>query len=740
MNLMISFRKVLLLASASVLGQGICAQTANGYAWEGHDLSVAPDSPVFYNGGVPTDDNTLYLYNVGASKDRNGLRTFFNAAGHWGVEGATFEIGIPVYIKSTYTKAALQPICEILTSPDPSESVQNRLAWIQDGVKNEDAKGIFTDRLTEKGELEKSKITAVSEWQFSPVRGMKNVYWICRNLKRTRWAYLCHPGDFPEWRHDVITAREGKDVQWSENSQWILVSRRDLINNFEKTPADYNHIADATFYIENQNFSRNSGHKDAWQLEAEGGAKVRIGNLYDQEQGDDYSYVMGTSPLDEHYSDVPTGEKNYYNLLYGQFFNAEIRGGKGVIKQTTRTIGKAGWYMVTCQGFYRPGDGSSSYNAYLYAKTSRQGATLNSDAWAKAKLPLWNSIPAQPKDMTESGMAFCKNWENYSAKVIVWLNENESIELGATVEGVSGNPSEDWMAVDNFQLKYLGEEFPVLETFGDRGAYDYYGDQTFTTMELLRTFQLGKWNSFMIPVTMNKDQVLTAFGADVRLAKLKGLDNDGNNIAFESVDLSKLSWTEDAIVKNEPYLIMPFNEGRIFPIEWGKIRTHEGVYTTVGPHYVVPAASIKVSDINDNSEVSFRTAKGETITLKPNYYWRVKQPDGSGGIQAGEDTYTYVMNKGALTRYKKPFGLKGTRWYLEYSEAPSAGAKLSVMDRSYVGTTSGIDVLPLADPTSAPRRHKGVFSLDGRKIADSNSAEGLPAGFYVIDGKKVAVY
>lgn len=728
--------KMLLLAALSAISEVAWSQSRE---WAGNTLNVAPDASIFYNGGDPTDDNTLYLFNLGAAEDAKGRGAFLNTGGHWGVEASTYEVGIPVYIRNTGGQSK-NPICEILVSPQTGAATQNHIAWIKEGVESNDSKGIFIDRKSEEEEL-KNNIIAVSKWQFYET-GEPNVYWIYKKLGVGRWAYLCHPGDDSQRRHDILVAREGKSVETSNMSKWLLVSRKDLIKKFEQTPADYRHIADATFYILDQNFSRNSGHSDAWVLKAEGTATAKIGNRYNQAWADGKNYTVGTSSFDQALTTLGNGTLSFYNLLYGSFFNAEIKGGKGSISQTTIPITKAGYYMVTCQGFYKPGDGSDAYHANLYAKTSRSGATLGDDAYAKAKLPLWSSLPGGPENLTQSGIKFYENQENYSAKVIVWLNEGERLELGVEVDGVTSKPEDDWAAFDNMQLKYLGGEFPVLDTFGQQEWYLDYGDQQFTTMVLLRDFQLGKWNSILLPNSLNKDQVLTAFGSDVQLAKLKGLDDEGRNIAFETVDLKSMAWTDVAMEKNEPYLIMPFTAGREFTITWNKLYSEEGQPKpkTHGPHYIIPAASISVSEIDADKQQRFSLSDGKTITLIPNLFWSSEANEKHGKIQASADNFTYVMNKGDLTRYKRPFALKGTRWYLVYSDASGSPAKINITNRSAKSTVTDIATVS-ADGDDASRKARGgVYTMGGQKLRDGNATDGLPGGYYIVDGKKVAVY
>ena len=58
-----------------------------------------------------------------------------------------------------------------------------------------------------------------------------------------------------------------------------------------------------------------------------------------------------------------------------------------------------------------------------------------------------------------------------------------------------------------------------------------------TTILLKRGFTLGEWNSLVLPVNMTTAQVKQTFGDNTKLAKLKGLKDEGDVIEFEQVPL-----------------------------------------------------------------------------------------------------------------------------------------------------------------------------------------------------------
>ncbi len=749
------------LALMAVSVQTLSAQTANGTPWTGHDISTYSLSTKFYladGDTTATDDNTLYLVNVAACKEAGNTRTFFNQGGHWGTEASLFEIGIPLHFLYR-EEGAGGPRVEVLVSPNTDAAEDNRVGVVRSGKSGyqvtADGQGVFIDR--KRGSIENTAYVS-TDWVLYKGENAGNQYYLRAvglsdwNGEGSGYYYL----GYGLQSKDVGMRKHVVSMKWFDNRaattantyandkyRWVIVTRQDLIDRFDVTPGNYRDVADASFLLHDQNFSRENGEASSWILAPEEGTNIKVGNkISDRSEGkktpgDAPTWVVGTDAADTQYTSLAIGDGINYNVMYGQFYNTEVKGGKGDIWQVVQMPERSGFYMVTCQGFYRPGDGSNVQNASLYAVTFDYSG--NATYGSKTPLPLWGSIPNRPTNLTESGIKFYENQNNYLTKTLVWANPGDLLMLGITVEDVTTNPTEDWTAFDNMQLKYLGSIFPVFEDFEKTADYDHYGDQDYKTMVLLRTFQVGKWNSFLLPVDLNKDQVLTAFGAGVKLAKLVGLDHEGTNIAFKTVDFVAATSDDIVVEKNKAYLIMPEMAGSMDnEITWPRLISGGAPVVTKGPHYIIPAVSIKKGDISPIPESFTLPGTTKTITLKPNLYYSKEGNLEHGKIEASESNYIYVMNKGALMRYTHPFALKGTRWYLEYSDHPGEGAKVGVSDENGDEPTSiNATETVRTDRNGAP---KSVYNLKGQKVAEGTSAENLPVGVYVVDGKKVAVY
>lgn len=688
---------------------------------------------------VPDNYQTVYLYNRGAKK-------FFSCGGHWGVEGKLHEVGMPVYLskvpQSTFVAANSYLIKKGPIYDDAINNYsQNYVAYIWDTTIHLDERGVIIDRRRSSLNSEQVPQGVISlsmstNWVFTqktitdPDGATRTYCYISVTDDSSKTWYLCKNGG-GGLRDDIVTVRDvNPDTQSNaEDYRWMIVSKQDMIDDFAKTPASYVDMSDATFFVYDQNFSRNNGNADKWNFEKPDGentvfnisnAKYNDGNLLN-------GHTVTTSEVGT-YTTHAAGETTYYNLLYGEFYNAELRNGNGLVYQTIPTLGTPGYYMLSVQGFYRPGAGSQM-KGFVYAlSTTNDG--MNRDGWTETDLPRIDSESgAQPTDLTESGIKFNADKKAYSVNLLVWVNsETDSLEIGFGMDGWSS--PDDWVAVDNVQLRYVGGDYLISEYFQDTNYYPTY-IQNYAVMTLEREFQLGQWNSLTLPVDLNKEQVKTAFGTDVKLASLKGLSDDGTTIQFETVDMSTKAYTDIVIEKNKFYLIKPHAEPRTYTLGWRGQTPNPDPVDRDYPFYLVPGVYFDKANVGDHSETYTNATNHQSVTISNSNFYHQYDKD---KIPASQDTYYYVMNKGALTRWTTPFKFKGLRWYLKWSEAPSS-AKVFV-----AGDDTSVTGIPTLNADAPRQKTLGVFTTDGKKVSDKNSTEGLPAGLYIVDGKKEWVY
>lgn len=276
------------------------------------------------------------------------------------------------------------------------------------------------------------------------------------------------------------------------------------------------------------------------------------------------------------------------------------------------------------------------------------------------------------------------------------------------------------------------------------------------TLHLNKTFTLDKWNSFILPVNLNKTQVLATFGANARLAKLTRLTDTG--IEFTSVDLLDDD-SKPAIEAYVPYIIFPKkNPGQTeaYTANYEQNNQSDLLDITISAnHYVIGKVSMPSTVLLEK----MNTEK-----------WILKDPVGNNGITAngtfartfgtkqidnGDGTYTWT-NDGSIIPDRptlehsyffangnmyhstgRPRGLRGFSCWFETTGAQKS-LKFTLDGVTQSGTTGIEDILAdYEQPVS--RFANGIYNLNGQLVKQGNSTAGLPSGMYIVNGKKCIV-
>ena len=202
----------------------------------------------------------------------------------------------------------------------------------------------------------------------------------------------------------------------------------------------------------------------------------------------------------------------------------------------------------------------------------------------------------------------------------------------------------------------------------------------------------GGWNTLCVPFSLTAAQVKAAFGNDVELRKLAGVN--GNTITFEP---------ETKVEAGVPYLIK-LSEANA-----------KGTYTFTGVNTIAVTSADAFGTDPLNAAISFiGIYSSQDVTA-----W------------ATEGKY-YVACLGAdNTFFKAKAGTKmnGFRAFFLIPENTPASAVKAVID----GTATGIEDLVI-DGVKANGR---VYNLNGQYVG--NSLNGLQPGLYIQNGKKIVV-
>lgn len=268
---------------------------------------------------------------------------------------------------------------------------------------------------------------------------------------------------------------------------------------------------------------------------------------------------------------------------------------------------------------------------------------------------------------------------------------------------LTNNINEDGTSTD------CPEEFLVLD---EDEKLDDNRSLTKATMVFHRTFTTGKWNSLILPVDMNADQVKAAFGKDTKLAKFDKYDK--NWIYFSPVVPDA---NGNMLEANIPYIIYPTSQpdyvNRNYNVGSDKEKHIDGpVYTVTGIIYGGQPTEMKCEDTGSSANTG--------MTHYGSYEYRQEVPAKS-----------YMLSKGKMVHTSKVHNVKSYRSWLEETTPSEKTLQLKVSDSD--NSTTGIKVIE-----EAPQNANAVYNVNGMRMNSSNT-DNLPKGVYIINNKKVVI-
>lgn len=251
------------------------------------------------------------------------------------------------------------------------------------------------------------------------------------------------------------------------------------------------------------------------------------------------------------------------------------------------------------------------------------------------------------------------------------------------------------------------EEFLVLDE--DETLDDSRKDLK-ATMVFHRTFTKGKWNSLILPVDMNADQVKAAFGEKANVARFDRLE--AKWIYFDMQTDNNLH-----IEKNVPYIIKPTKEptavNRTYNVGGEKTKHINGlVYTVTGIGYTDQTAPLQYEDTeNTNGMTHYGSYKNPTVVPADSYILH----------NSGDMVHTAVDHK----------NIKSYRTWLR--ETTPSGETLQMRVEQNDGPSTGIKVIE-----ETAKNANAVYNVSGIRM-NSNNTDNLPKGVYIINNKKVVI-
>lgn len=486
----------------------------------------------------------------------------------------------------------------------------------------------------------------------------------------------------------------------------------------------------------------------------------------------DYTYYLGNGYDEGNYTTDPiTGETmtvgENRQQSYGGAWTANIHGARGSVVQTipTKNMIKEGWYRVSCVGFTTATKGIARLYAAAGMGNTTGSATAQSEKFATASLHRIDPANKPATYVAASKLLDTPNVNTYDASVKVYVSEKtpgvyETLSFGIQV-GSAADPTQDadaeaWTCFDNFKIEYLGTppNTLILDEDQEDGAYinAQAADDNKTLQKsvvyLHRTMNTDKWNSLVLPISLNVGQVKSIFGDQVHISEFKGAyDKDHpQRIIFDPITANRNDPDAIAIEEGKLYLVKPTADGGMPQKQTVKTFNKDGYNISVEDYYTIVGVTFKhkndVKDINYSARVE--GTKGSEEYGKPNQVrfvgTYVKCFD-TNQIPAN----SYVLkgnNEGGtagLWYYRTvETNTKGFRGWLQSVNGQASKVfeyEIEGVVEQVNGNTTAIDGIEAAQQHSA-----NIYNLNGQLVRQgATSTEGLPSGLYIVGGKKLVV-
>lgn len=764
----------------------------------------------------PEEDKTkiFFLYNV-----KTGL--LLNAGGYWGTHVSLKEYGMPLWIhidedKDKDDKKGWIHLAHKFDSKD-EDGEGNYMEYETGGSEPED-KGVYIDRAY----IYSEKIVKRG-WKLEPVTDKPNTYklYTYRNTSS-------NPYDSPSFgttKYYLIAAETQGDVDKNcgaveeksteianRNDEWRFLSYQQILDLQVKNTNNITSSIDLTFRLQCPDFSRENAAMSKWKAYQYGGSgQIRLGleHYYKPYVNSNVTTAGSNIEISKSYishfgngfsykfpDDSKTFRENTdYERHCGKYYCADAKNFRGTIYQDV-TVSQGGAYVIECKGF------STTTKAKLYAcLVNKVDNTADTKTMHATVLGQTDYMSVQEKaalHIEEQNMDYAAKEfygsHKYFNSVLVQVPEGGGtirfgIEIGTLNDKEPVASEKEWTVFDDFRLLYTSRTIDgdlVLDQ--DRDNLNYLKDCSNTyksvTLHLNKTFDKDKWNGFVLPVSLTKDQLTQAFGPNVKLAKLAKLTS--NEIQFVSIDMSKKGNNEIAMQAYIPYIIFPTKHTELEESPAYKALLSstgndqvKDVQVIIGKNHIdIPNVSFAVNGENkndlsnmnttnwttnssivvDGSGTPFVTGDGKMIAFgtfartfgegtqnttesdKDYGKWTIENK--SKIIEGRSDLKgCYFFSNGKMySSATRARGLRGfSVWFAPTTASGSTAKPANVfLDGVSLDKTTGISPIIYGEEESRIDRFAhGIYSLNGQLISNSSSLDGLPSGIYILNGKKV---
>lgn len=602
----------------------------------------------------PEDDKSkiFFIYNV-----KTGL--LLNTGGYWGTHVSLKEFGMPLWVHldtNNYIHFA-QKFDKVRAGAGEG----NYLEYENKSNESNLDQGVYVDRSYLSGS------TIVKRgWGMEAVSGKTGIYrlytylYSSKKFDTSKKYYLIafdqqgdvdkNCGAVAEGSSDIKKASSSSETG---NDEWKIITYQQIFNLQLKNTANITKSLDLTFRLQCPGFTRENAALANWKTSKYGGeGQIRFGleHYYKTTDGKgnvNTSYVDDFKKSSKNYISsykFPDGadQKTFtsaddYERHCGKYYAADIKNAHGAIYQDI-TVENSGAYVVECKGF------SNTTKAKLFAVVIKN--TTLSDRTTQVenvKNTLRTTVLGQinymsdaektalhtdEQNMDYAAKEFYGNHKYFSSVLVQVPEEGGTIRFGIEVgdhsekkTGKGEYEDNEWTVFDDFRLLYASkttdgdlildedrDELTYLNNEAENGCSNTYQH---VTLHLNKTFKKDKWNGFILPVDLTRDQLTQAFGPNVRLAELHQVTD--TEIQFKSINVTDQD--NDAVVMHAfiPYIIFPTKH-----LELEQTPAYTALLTKTGSNMNAKDVHITVKknhiDI-PNVSLAIKSSTGSTVNI-----------------------------------------------------------------------------------------------------------------------------
>lgn len=752
----------------------------------------------------PEDDKSkiFFLYNV-----KTGL--LLNAGGYWGTHVSLKEYGMPLWIHIDEDKWI--HLGQKFDSKD-KDGEGNYMEY-ETGKSNSADNGVYIDRAY----IDKNSEEIVKRgWKLEEVSDKTNTYRLyTQNNTSTIFGkkyYLIAAKTQGDVDKNCYAVKKGSTEIADGNDEWRFLSYQQIFELQDKNTDNIISSIDLTFRLQCPSFSRENAAMSNWKAYQYGGSgQIRLGleHYYKPFEKNSNGTTAGSNiKIKDYYTSdfgngfsytFPDGSQTFkgnedYERHCGKYYCADAKNFRGTIYQDVK-VSHGGAYVIECKGF------STTTKAKLYACLVKSDNTADTQTMHATILGQTDYMSAQEKkalhiedqNMDYAAKEFYGS-HKYFNSVLVQVPEGGGtirfgIEIGTKNDKEPVKSEKEWTVFDDFRLLYTSKTTDgdlVLDQ--DRDNLDYLENCSNTyksvTLHLNKTFDKDKWNGFVLPVSLTKDQLTQAFGPNVKLAKLSKLTS--NEIQFVSIDMSTVGNDEIAMQAYIPYIIFPTKHAEqeqtpaytalLSKIVNGQAKDERVI---IGKNHIdIPNVSFAVDGENKNDLTNMNTTNWTTnSSIKVDgpgtsfvtgngmtAFGTFARTFGTGTQNTNKNDDNYgkwtIENKSTIIEGRSDLkgcyffsngkmyssatrarGLRGfSVWFAPKNASDGNPAKPAnvFLDGVSLDKTTGITPIIYGEEESRIDRFAhGIYSLNGQLISNSSSLDGLPSGIYILNGKKV---